>query len=86
MKRGTGGLERAWRAWLVLEDEGREKFRQRFRIHHAEAMAARREANGTASAYRGTSSLAGLSLDGVPLAGLADELGPTSLEELTLDW
>ena len=54
------------------------------RVDHAEAMAARRAANGTASAYRGRPSLAGLTLDD---AGLGeDDLGrpATSLGELSL--
>lgn len=54
------------------------------RVDHAEAMAARRAANGTASAYRGRPSLASLTLDDVDLG--EDELGQAAtLEELTLE-
>ena len=46
----------------------------------AEEMAVRRLRRGGG----GPAPLASLALDGVDLGGLADELGPTSLEELTL--
>ena len=75
-----GALEQAWRAWLRLGERDRERFLRLFREAHAQEMEARRRTNGTAHAYRGLSSLNGLTLDGAVL----EQPPETSFEELTL--
>ena len=79
-----GDLETTWRAWARLDGNDRAQFLRRVRAHIAEEMAVRRVRRGTASAYRGTSSLAGLTLTGADLA--PREIEPRALESLSLDW
>jgi hypothetical protein len=77
-------FEIAWRAWARLGGNDRARFLRRVRARIAEEMAVRRAARGTASAYRGTSSLAHLTLTGVDLE--PREIEPRALESLSLDW